>query len=490
MKIRSKEMNDILREMVSALVAVIEETDPGFQGRPERVASHCASFSGKKGLLKRDEIEDVYFAGLLYDVGMVNIPLEIIQKHDELTKDEDAMVREHPKISVKILSNFTMLNSILPIVRHHHEAFDGSGYPDGLVGDEIPLGARILCLADTYDTLTSASPHGPAMSMEEALEKVIERGGTQFDKNLVNRFVEYIESIKGKTKIIKIISDTADQEKRELQDIIEEIVHKFNKGKIDPPVLPHVVQEIQDIINNKTSTPEDLAAAIEKDAVVSLRLISVANSPLYRGVEDISTVRRAVPRLGLKQTENIVSTIAHKGMYDIKHAKFKALMERLWLHSLATAYGAKAIAKALAFGDTEEYFMMGLTHDIGKTILIKALTEILKSVSIKASDAIESIHQLHCDFGGAVLKRWKFSEDFVSVATLHEGLQFSSETKKGVLVVNLANNLTRNIGYSLFEEEVELSELKSTELLGIDADALNAIGENVKEQMKDSGQLF
>jgi HD-like signal output (HDOD) protein len=230
--------------------------------------------------------------------------------------------------------------------------------------------------------------------------------------------------------------------------------------------------------------------AIEKDAVISLRLVSVANSPLYRGVKQINTVRHAIPRLGLKQTENIVSAIAHKSIYDTKHAQFRMLMERLWLHSLASAYGARAIAENVKLGEAEQFFMMGLTHDIGKVVLLKTLTETLKNRSVKISDAIAGIHLLHCGFGGAVLQRWGFTEDFVNIAKLHEGPEFSSETAKDILVVNLANNLTRNIGYSLFDDKVELLDLESTRLLGIDADSLKIIGEHVEELMKNAAQLF
>ena len=476
--------------MVRTLVAVIEEKDAFMKGHSERVASNCAVFCGKKGLLKKDGIENIYFAGLLHDIGMVHIPLEIIQKTGELTNDEMALIREHPKVSDKILSNITLLKDILPIIRFHHEAFDGSGYPDGLKGDEIPFEARILCIADTYDALTSTRPHRPALSMEKALEEMSEHSGTQFDNKLANDFIEFIESTGGDPKTIKIKEDREDREKRELQEILEEIIHKFNEGNIDAPVLPQVVQEVQKIIQSETSTPDHLAEAIEKDAVISLRLVSVANSPLYRGIKQISTVKNAIPRLGLKQTETLVSAIAHKSMYATKQVQFKALMEQLWLHSLASAYGARAIAKELAFGDIEQLFMMGLAHDIGKVILLRILNELLRKRTVNTSDAIAGIHQLHCGFGGVILQRWKFSEGFINIARQHEGPEYSSETEKEILVINLANNLTRNIGYSLFDDGVELSDLESAKQLGIGAEALNRIGEEVKELMKNAAQLF
>jgi HD-GYP domain-containing protein (c-di-GMP phosphodiesterase class II) len=166
---KEKGTGDFLRELICTLVAIIEEKDGFMKGHAERVASNCVGFCGKKGLLKQDELENIYFAGLLHDLGMVYLPLELVQKPEELTEDDRAMIRQHPEIASKILSNVTMLGDILPMIRHHHEAFDGSGFPDGLKGDDIPLGSRVICLADSYDAMTSTRPRRPALSMEKAL---------------------------------------------------------------------------------------------------------------------------------------------------------------------------------------------------------------------------------------------------------------------------------------------------------------------------------
>jgi HD-like signal output (HDOD) protein len=105
-------------------------------------------------------------------------------------------------------------------------------------------------------------------------------------------------------------------------------------------------------------------------------LISVANSPVYRGITEIRNVKTAIPRMGLKETLNIVTAIANKNLYESGNVKYNNLMDRLWVHALASAYGSKLIAQTLRLDDLEKYFLMGLVHDIGKILLLNAFSEV------------------------------------------------------------------------------------------------------------------
>lgn len=137
--------NDFLSEVVKTLVSLIEEKNVYMRGHAQRVASNCVFFSRKLNFSKSD-VEQIYFAGLLHDIAMVFIPIEIFEKSGKLDENEIAIVKQHPVMAEKVLSNLSRFQAILPIVRHHHEAFDGSGYPDGLKGDEIPLGQEYSAL--------------------------------------------------------------------------------------------------------------------------------------------------------------------------------------------------------------------------------------------------------------------------------------------------------------------------------------------------------
>jgi putative nucleotidyltransferase with HDIG domain len=482
---------NLLSDLVKTLVSVIEEKDVFIKGHSERVAGNCVAFAKKLGL-PAAEIQRMYLPALLHDIGMVYIPLSIIQKPGRLTRDEMKMVEQHPVIAEKILSHLTIMKGLLPIIRHHHEAFDGSGYPDGLRGDKIPMGARILALVNSFDAMTSTRSHRPAMSVEEALEEIYGSAGGKFDNDLIDAFVAHIESTGG---VFDGAEGAAEEEEepKTVREILLEIVDKFKRGQIDPPVLPNVVQELKSVISNPNSTADDLAAVIEQDAIISLRLISVANSPVYRGIEEIRTVRNAIPRLGLKETQNVVAAIANKSLFETKAARYRKLMERLWKHSLACAYASRAIAKRLFVEvDVEQIFLMGLIHDIGKAILIQSLSQIDAKEKLLDMDAIiEGIQGAHCGFGGALLQRWKFPQEFIKVARLHEGNGFGPSTDRFLLVINLANHLAINMGYGLTDDgKVDLAGLDSAELLEMDSDSLLPVRTEVKEIMRSSAQFF
>jgi len=167
------------------------------------------------------------------------------------------------------------------------------------------------------------------------------------------------------------------EEEGTVRKMIETTVASFKAGKLDLPVMPRVVQEIQDIMNKPTSGAAELAQVIEKDASISVKLITTANSPVYRGVDKIQSVSMAISRIGLKESRSIVSAIANKGLYETKNKQFKKLMDKLWEHSLACAHGAKIISKKVYPKDVEKAFLSGLIHDIGSVLLLKSLGEVV-----------------------------------------------------------------------------------------------------------------
>jgi hypothetical protein len=131
-------------------------------------------------------------AALLHDVGKIGIPDRILQKSGRLTADEYAEIMRHPVLGVSILTPATELASALPVVKHHHERFDGNGYPDGLRGEGIPLIARIVSVADAFESMIRARPCGYGISRKAALREIDDNSGTQFDPRIVRVLVEII----------------------------------------------------------------------------------------------------------------------------------------------------------------------------------------------------------------------------------------------------------------------------------------------------------
>ena len=273
--------------------------------------------------------------------------------------------------------------------------------------------------------------------------------------------------------------------------LVESIVKVLKDGKLILPVLPQIVQELQNVIKKPNSTNDDLAMVIEKDAAVSFSLIAVAGSYIYRGRKKIRTVREAIPRLDSKEILNIVMTITNKQFYEIKNNRLKNLSEKHWLHSLCCAYGAKAIAQRLDLEDLEKFFLMGLIHDIGKVLILKALDdEASAGKNIDMQDLINSIQEAHTNLGGVLLRHWRFPKEFISVATLHEDPMAFPHVAKSVLVIHIANILTRKIGYSLFEEDVDLGSLKAAKRLNISEESLEVIGQELVGLMHEAAAAF
>ena len=194
------EFEEWLFELVGTLDTIVEVKDPLLRNHSKRVANNCANFCEEFKLLKEDDIFNLYFAGLLHDFGLIFLPDTLLREPEEQTDDEKVQVRKHPGIGEKILSNLSTFKDLLPMIRHHHEAVDGSGYPDGLSGDEIPLGARIICIFNELDTLIFPFSIAPALSTEKAVAKIKKGGGKQFDSNLMDPFVQFVESNSGESE--------------------------------------------------------------------------------------------------------------------------------------------------------------------------------------------------------------------------------------------------------------------------------------------------
>jgi len=177
------------QELLELMVAAIEARDPYTSGHSRRVANMVRVIGRAMGLRER-EVDRIAVAALLHDVGKIHeIFGPILSKPGKLTSEESAIMRTHPQKSEELARNVSSLNDILPLIRHHHENWDGSGYPDGLFGDTIPLGSRIIMFADTIDAMTTDRPYRAALG-ETAVRRELEKfRGKQFDPKIYDTLV-------------------------------------------------------------------------------------------------------------------------------------------------------------------------------------------------------------------------------------------------------------------------------------------------------------
>ena len=171
------------------LLSTISAKDRYTHGHCERVSNYAAMLGEALGLNFKD-ISIIQYAGLLHDIGKVEMPKNVLNKEGSLTEEEENYFRKHPIYGENILEPLCEIEQLTDYVRHHHERYDGKGYPDGLVGEEISLGARILCVVDAYDAMLSDRPYSSSKTAEQAFDELQKNAGTQFDPRIVKIFIE------------------------------------------------------------------------------------------------------------------------------------------------------------------------------------------------------------------------------------------------------------------------------------------------------------
>jgi len=180
-------------QTIRALAHTLEMRDSYTHGHSERVMSYSKAVGEVLGLGDR-EMGVLEQASLLHDIGKIGVKDSILLKKGKLDEEERSAIERHPVIGDDILHPVLFLREALRIVRHHHEHFDGSGYPEGLAGDEIPLVARIVAVADSYDAMTSTRPYREAIGHDAAMTEITDRAGSQFDPQVVDAFLEVVST--------------------------------------------------------------------------------------------------------------------------------------------------------------------------------------------------------------------------------------------------------------------------------------------------------
>ncbi|WP_286677434.1 HD-GYP domain-containing protein, partial [Candidatus Aquicultor secundus] len=176
-----------LLDLVKTLVTAVDAKDE-YTGLHSNGVSDMAGKLARQIGLDEEAINRVEVAGMLHDVGKIGMPDSILNKPSRLTDDEMAIIKTHPELSAQII-NSTSLKDVVPAVRSHHERWDGNGYPNGLKGKQIPLEARILAIADTYDAMITDRPYRKGLPVDDAITEIKRSAGTQLDPELVGHFL-------------------------------------------------------------------------------------------------------------------------------------------------------------------------------------------------------------------------------------------------------------------------------------------------------------
>lgn len=206
LEIKIKEQTDLINQMyvrsIDALIKALEAKDFYTRGHSQRVTMYSVAI-GKAMDIPRERIELLRQAAVLHDLGKIGIREAVLNKPGRLTEEEFKEITLHPEVAVRILEPIPFFKPLLPAILHHHERFDGKGYPSRIAGKDIPLESRIMAVADTFDAMTSTRAYRQALSLEAANTEILRCSGTQFDPDIVPVFM----AVQGKIEILGDLTD-------------------------------------------------------------------------------------------------------------------------------------------------------------------------------------------------------------------------------------------------------------------------------------------
>jgi len=314
----------------------------------------------------------------------------------------------------------------------------------------------------------------------------------------VNKY-QLLDSL-GRMGVIQM--DNLERDKKPTHSqIVAKVIKRFYNGKITLPIFPKIVQDVQKLMKEKDPSIDDFARIIKKDILISSKLVSIANSPFYKGVDKIENLKSALLRLGMKTSYGLITTLVTKDLYNSTNKTLNKLLKNLWMHSFTCGCIAKRISEELGVKNADTLFLMGIVHDIGKMLLIKAIVDIIPKESFESEDIQIAIHEIHTTFGAAILKKMRFSKDFIQIAEFHHWNDFSKNEEQELRIIHLSDNLANQIGFRFFhlesqkdltEEEMikKLKNLESLKQLKLDSDKVMGIANKIKTQIQETEKAF
>jgi putative nucleotidyltransferase with HDIG domain len=317
-----------LREMTRGFVRVIadalEARDPFVYGHARRVVGYAGAI-GRRMHLSVEALDKLSLAALLHDVGKIGTPDSVLLKPSVLTVVEQDIVRLHAERGAQMLSGVPEMEEVAAAVRHHHENYDGTGYPEGLAGEQIPLASRIIHVADAYDAMTSPRPFHDALSHEAAVGELVKKAGTLFDSEVVVAFCRL--------------------------EALAQI-----RRHIGPQFLP-----VARPANLRSLTPDELVREVEAEPALAARVLRAANAGGH-AEGPLASLRAACARLGADVVRHVVAQadVCERVCYE---------SQVLRVHSRRSAVAARLLAEKTGLLDPEAAYTAGLLHDIGEVLL-------------------------------------------------------------------------------------------------------------------------
>ncbi|HEX8653536.1 MAG TPA: HD domain-containing phosphohydrolase [Pyrinomonadaceae bacterium] len=324
-------LQEMTQGFVRAIADALDAKDDYVHGHARRVSGYSTAI-GRRLKLEASLLEQLQLAALLHDIGKIGTPDHILLKPAPLTAQERAVMQLHSERGARMLAGISEMHEVAAAVRHHHERFDGTGYPEGLYGEQIPLAARIIAVADAYDAMTSPRPFREALDHEAALQLLESGAGTQFDPLIVRAFSDF--------------------------EAISQIRRSISAGHYGARLS---IAPLASRVNEFTFN--ELVREIESEPVLAACVLRAANT----GFNEAPTAKlqEACERLGDSRLRSIIER-------NCLHDEHSGSPKRLWEHSLRCAASARLLAEQTAVIDPDDAYTLGLLHDTGE-ILFRSL---------------------------------------------------------------------------------------------------------------------
>ncbi len=395
------QMKAMTRSFVRSVADALEAKDEYIHGHSRRVGGYAVAI-GRRMELDETSLEQLRLAAFLHDVGKIGTPEHILLKPGSLSSEEHAVMRLHPRRGARMLTGIADMEKVAEAVLHHHEHFDGTGYPNLLQGEQIPILSRIILVADAYDALTSPRPFRPACSHLEAIDQLEKAAGSQFDPEVVRAFTG-IEA---------------------LQRIRMAVVTGPESMRLSPFWLSSASSE---------STFAELITEIETEPLIAASVLRAANSE--SDGPPTASLHAAFVRLGDSRVREIAA-------FSNSSTERDAAGVRLWEHSLRTAEAMRLLSEKAGIINADEAYALGLLHDLGEALLFQLFPVKMSQIQL-SSDSDRSEQELaefgvdHAQIGQWVLESCGFPTKLAAAVQAHHDVARINSSV--ALMLHLAN---------------------------------------------------
>ena len=378
------------------------------------------------------------------DVGMIALPDSVVFATARPSPAEWELIHRHPVIGAQLLEELPVVAAAAPIVRSHHERWDGCGYPDGHTGDAIPLLSRVITVCDSFVAMADDRPHRRGIGSEAALEHVCQESGAQFDPDIVDALAAALlgrpvprRAAAGKSMVHVVSPLPSRQPAAGSWDELAGVIAEFDLVPAFAPALERVLAAI----STPGSSEGELVAAIESDTGLTVAVLRRAQAVVPR--RPIANVPEALAALSRDEIEQAIKALP-LAEFPWRTSPLEALLHRSRVHAQGVMRAADRIARDLGLVERDDVLVAALLHDIGKLVLGRAHPEYTKLINPRTSTPEQRIRleqrELtldHAKLGGLLLGRWGLPETLVDTVARHHSSEDANDVATHVSLADM-----------------------------------------------------